>query len=159
MSPEKVIPKEEFSLIVDRLREEGYRVIAPVVKEGVILFDEISSFSEMARGVSERQKKGYYRLVNSEEWFGYVHGPNSLKHFLHSSETRILRARPDLSAEVLLSEEKLAFIGVRGCDLASLHLLDKVFLGDQPDTHYGNRKGRCSLSPSTARDLREPASA
>ena len=139
---DKTVPKPEIGKLVDLLIEEGYTVVAPVLKEGVILFEEVDSFSQVARGVEEDQEKGHYRAKNSEGWFGYVHGPNSLKHFLHPPKTEILKLRPDLSQEVPLERKRYAFFGIRGCDLGCLRILDKVFLGEFRDPHYaGLREG------------------
>jgi hypothetical protein len=136
----KVIPKEEFPKVLEILRESGYRVIAPVLRGGVVLLDEVSSFSELALGVREEQEKGYYRVKEGgEEWFGYVHGPDSPKRFLHPPRQELLRVKEDLSQEVREKRERYAFFGLRGCDVTAIRILDRVFLGGEfPDTHYRN---------------------
>ena len=135
---EKLVPKEELGVLIDLLKKRGYIVVAPVLKDGVVLFEEINDFSEVAKGVEEEQDKGYYRVKGSEFWFAYVHGPNSLKHFLHPPRTELIRIKPDLSQEVPIERKKYAFFGVRGCDLASLRILDDVFINKNPhkDSHY-----------------------
>ncbi|RLJ70451.1 4Fe-4S dicluster protein [Hydrogenivirga caldilitoris] len=135
---EKVIPKEELEKLFKSLEKRGYTIVAPVLKEGVILFEEVKGFSQVAKGIYEEQGKGYYRVGRSEGWFSYVHGPNSLKSFLHPPRTELLKLKPDLSQEILLEEKKYAFFGIRGCDLAAMGVLDNVFLkkNEHQDPHY-----------------------
>ena len=152
---EKVVPKTELGRLVDLLLERGYRVVAPVLKEGVIFFEEVGSFSQVARCVTEEQDRGHYRVGKAEEWFGYVHGPNSLKHFLHPPKTDLLKIKPDLSQEVPIERKRYAFFGVRGCDIASLRILDKVFLGDFRDPYYaGLREGTFTVAFNCTRPSR-----
>ena len=132
----KLISKEEIFTLIDVLLYEGYDVVAPVLRDGAIQLEEISSPDEIARWVQECQGKGSYKVVESDLFFGYVHGPDSIKRFLHPPRTELMKIKTDLSQKVLLEKRRYAFIALRGCDLRALEILDDVFLGDENDTHY-----------------------
>lgn len=137
----KATPKSEIFSLISLLKDRGYRVIGPVFRDGVVLFEELENPEDLAVGVVEEQEEGKYRAFKVEgdgRFFGYTHGPNSLKHFLHPTNRKLLKIKPDLSQEIELEEERYAFIGVRGCDLRALYILDNVFINKNPhpDVHY-----------------------
>lgn len=134
----KLIPKEEIFKLLELLFEEGYDVVAPVLRDGVICLEEISSPEEIARWVQEEQKKGSYRVIEGELFFGYVHGYDSVKRFLHPPRMSLMRITPDLRQEFLLKKKRYAFIALRGCDLKAVEILDDVFLGGLKDPYYAS---------------------
>ncbi len=136
----KIVPKSGLLKLVAILKRKGYTVIAPTLKNEVIIYDEINSAEDLPQGIYEKQDKGFYRTYSKGDntYFSYVHGPNSLKHFLHPSKLELLRVKPDLSQEAPIEKKKYAFIGVRGCDLRALEILDDVFINknQHPDIYY-----------------------
>jgi sulfhydrogenase subunit beta (sulfur reductase) len=84
---------------------------------------------------TDEQDGGKYRLKkrNDVALFGYVVGPHSWKKFLFPPEQRIFRARKTTGGFEVVPENiaapKLAFLGVRSCELHAMAIQDKVFLG------------------------------
>ena len=140
----KFISKDKLGKLIETLKSKGYKVVAPKLKEGVILYDYINSVEELPKEVKEIQERGYYRVkFERDSYFnGYVHGFNSLKHFVHPVRETFLKIKRDLSQEVIFEGEKLAFLGVRGCDLKALKILDDVFINKNPhpDGNYERRR-------------------
>jgi sulfhydrogenase subunit beta (sulfur reductase) len=114
------------------LSHKGYRLLGPILKDGAIVYDDISSLSEMPRGWTEKQDAAIYRLKkrNDEAYFGYTLGPQSWKKYLYPSSRRLFAAEKDKSGFKVIEEkakaEKLAFIGVRPCEISAIKVLDKV---------------------------------
>jgi ferredoxin len=67
--------------------------------------------------------------------FGYAVGPHSWKRFLHPPVERLWQARRDGTSFSVIENppapERLAFIGVRACELHAIAIQDRVFLAGQ----------------------------
>ena len=114
-------------------------------EEGVILLREVDRSYSFPQGLKEFQGKGFYRLERSEEGrtFSYTHGLNSIKEFLHPPVAELIKMRSDLSQGDEEGEEgKMAFIGLRNCDLKAIKILDNVFMKGStlPDLIYTKRR-------------------
>jgi sulfhydrogenase subunit beta (sulfur reductase) len=101
----------------------------------------------MPVGMRESQEAGRYRLGAGVdgEIFGVVNGAGSLKPFFFAPEETLLEVRRERRGfkvtEATPSAPRLAFIGVRACDLAALAVQDRIFLHDRfRDTHYAARR-------------------
>ena len=66
------------------LQTRGFKTVAPTVRGGAIIYDEIADVSELPVGVTDKQEAASYRLQsrNDQALFGYVVGPHSWKKFL-----------------------------------------------------------------------------
>ena len=134
------------------LASEGYRIIGPTIREGAIVYDELRSASELPVGWTDEQGPGHYRLKPRDDQaaFGYVVGPHSWKQYLfppHEPLVRI-RSKGDLPEWRPHEDEgpPLAFLGVRGCELAAIDVQDRVFVrGPFVDGRYRARRDRCLL--------------
>ncbi|MEM4573577.1 MAG: 4Fe-4S dicluster domain-containing protein [Candidatus Caldarchaeum sp.] len=131
--------------LLGRLREEGYSLLGPVLNNGAVVYDEISTAEELPVGIRDMQAPGFYRVKkrNDYAFFGYVVGPHSWKKFLLPPRSRLVRISKSKELRVLVNgQQKMAFIGVRSCELAALKILDKIFLhGPFVDPVYAaNRK-------------------
>ncbi|MFQ5444898.1 MAG: 4Fe-4S dicluster domain-containing protein [Nitrospinales bacterium] len=142
-----IIEREHFHELFDALKKRGYRVVGPTLGEGAIVYEELSSISDLPAGWTDEQDGATYRLKRrgDEALFGYVVGPHSWKKFLFPPETRLWKARrKDGGVEFLENEEetpKFAFIGVRACELKAMAIQDKVFLqGEHVDPEYQVRR-------------------
>jgi ferredoxin len=129
------------------IRERGYRVVGPTVRDGAIVYDEIESTHDLPVGWSDEQDGGRYRLRRRDDGalFGYAVGPHSWKRFLHPPRALQWRAsRTDDGFEARApadGSERFAFIGVRGCELAAIAVQDRVLLeGSCPDPIYRSRR-------------------
>jgi ferredoxin len=131
-----VISPDALQALVETLGDRGYRVLGPTVRDGAIVYDELESAAALPVGWTENQDAATYRLErrDDEARFGYAVGPHSWKQFLLPARVRLWRARRegDGSLEVEeepLDETRLAFIGVRSCELHAIGIQDRVFLG------------------------------
>jgi len=142
-----VLTREGLQALIDALRRRGRRVIGPKLEDQAIVYDEIASLDELPEGWSDEQDGGRYRLVRREDeaLFGYAVGPHSWKKFLHLPALRLWRMERDGAKMRVVEEpdqsERLAFIGVRSCELHAIAIQDKVMLeGPYVDSHYRKRR-------------------
>ena len=56
------LPQANFQNLIDTLNRDGYRCIGPIVKDGAIVYEEISQVSQLPLGVSDDQQPGRYML-------------------------------------------------------------------------------------------------
>ena len=142
-----ILTVEGLQALLDSLRGRGYRVVGPTLKDKAIVYDDIASVDDLPKGWNDEQEGGRYRLVKRDDdaLFGYAVGPHSWKKFLHPPILRLWRTERDGDKLRIMSEpdpdERLAFIGVRSCELHAIAIQDKVFLsGAHVDPHYRNRR-------------------
>lgn len=147
-----VIEWEGLASLFRALQGAGYRVVGPTLKDRAIVLEEISSPEELPLGVGDAQDGGSYRVRARDDRaaFGHAVGPQSWRRFLTPSRELLWRATR--SAEGFLVEEgpevadpegqgRLAFIGVRSCDLRAMQIQDLVFATNAvPDPRYASRR-------------------
>jgi len=118
--------------LYDALRRAGFRVVGPTVRDDAIVLAELASADELPFGWGVVLQPGGYRLRQRSDRaaFGHSAGPQSWKQFLHPPRQKVWSARRagdgfelDDSAE---PEPKLAFVGVRPCDLRAIQIQDQV---------------------------------
>lgn len=129
------------------LQKRGYRVIGPTVRDGAVVLDEIQKIDELPLGWQDIQDGGKYQITQkkAKSYFGFSHGPQSWKQFLHSPSLCLLKAKKeahDFSIENLYEKPgKTAFLGVRACELKAIAIQDKVFLQSGfTDTYYQSHR-------------------
>ena len=142
-----VIDPDALEELVRALRERGFRVLGPMVREGAIVYDELDSARQLPIGWTDEQAPGRYRLErrNDEARFGFAVGPHSWKQFLLPSRLGLWRARRDdegLEVEPEPTDDTpLAFFGVRACELQGIAIQDRVLLeGQFVDRDYAARR-------------------
>lgn len=129
------LPKLEFQSLFDVLHDQDYTIVGPTVSQGAIVYDEIRQIDALPRGWTDLQEPGKYRLQtrNDDAYFGYVVGPHSWKKYLFPPKTKVASAtRIELGWRLETPQpqpKKLAFLGMRACELAALAVQDRVFLG------------------------------
>jgi formate hydrogenlyase subunit 6/NADH:ubiquinone oxidoreductase subunit I len=134
--PERFIfQREHFDQLISALMTRGYRVLGPTVRDGAIVYDDLNSTGDLPVGWTDEQEGGSYRLKKRSDaaLFGYVVGPHSWKQFLHPPALRLWQANRT-GKTIQIEEEKhaapkMAFLGVRACELHAIAVQDKVFLG------------------------------
>ncbi|MGV9611672.1 4Fe-4S dicluster domain-containing protein [Nocardia xishanensis] len=129
-----VIDRAGLDRLVDVLREQGYRVIGPQVRDGAIVLDELDCGARLPAGWGVETAPGRYRLRRRDDEAVFAHsaGPGSWKQFLHPPRRKISRFGPDLEMEpVADTPVRSAFLGVRGCDLTSIAILGRVLGGGE----------------------------
>ncbi len=142
-----LLPTSSLQRLIDLLQARGYRVVAPTVRDGAVMWDTIRQVSDLPIGWRDVQEPGRYRLENtgSHQMFGVVHGPQSLKPFTFAPREPLLqieRTKNGFSARPTLpQQEKVAIVGARACDLAGLAIQDQIFLKDAyRDPYYEARR-------------------
>jgi len=147
MNNSLLMPKAAIEDLIGLLWREGFKVLGPVACEGGVAFGEVHSVSDMPVGKREAQGPGRYRLGAgvAGEIFGVVNGAGSLKPFFFAPEETLVELRREPGGlqvnEVKPDAPRLAFLGVRACDLAAIAVQDRVFLHDRfRDTHYETRR-------------------
>ena len=118
--------------LVDLLRERGWAVIGPTVRDGAVVHAEITSVDQLPRGVGDLQDAGSYRLRqrDDEALFGFAAGPQGWKAHLFPSRELLWSGRR-VGAEVeveaaVVDAPRLALFGVRSCDLHAIAIHDRV---------------------------------
>ena len=139
----KTLGRDDFHALFDVLHALDYKIVGPVVKDGAIVFDRVTSPRQLARGLIDEQSPGSYQLIasHSPRYFDWNTGPQALKPFLFKPRQTLWTCDVDdrnlVFNQCAVEAEKLAFIGVRACDLAALALQDKHFLqGAYQDEFY-----------------------
>jgi ferredoxin len=142
--PRAVITPEGLQALLAELGSRGYTVIGPTVREGAIVYDEITRIEALPRGLTDRQDAASYRLERRADaaLFGYAVGPHSWKRFLHPPVERLWQMRRDGQAvESPPICSKLAFLGVRACEIHAIAIQDRVLLGGAyRDRGYEHRR-------------------
>ena len=159
--PHIVLTTDGVAALLEALRQRGYHVIGPTVRDRAVVYDDIASLADLPRGWTDEQDGGHYRLRrrNDNALFGYAVGPHSWKKFLHRPAQRLwtaergpegLRFAPEPD-----STERLAFVGVRACELRAIAIQDRALLeGAHADPHYRARRAGAFL---VAVNCAEPA--
>ena len=142
-----IVARPGLQACVDVLRDEGYTVVAPVIREGAIVYDEVTTLDELPAGWTDEQDAGHYRLRrrDDEALFGFAVGPQSWKKYLHPERLRLWRAQRDSNGIRIIDERqpapKFALLGVRSCELHAMAIHDTVFLSTtHADGDYAIRR-------------------
>jgi sulfhydrogenase subunit beta (sulfur reductase) len=144
-----VLDLDGLEALITALRERGYQVVGPTVRDRAIVYDTVESLDDLPAGWTDEQDGGSYRLHRRDDGalFGYAVGPHSWKRFLFPPRTRLWRAERDdgdgmiVHAEPQAPEKPYAFLAVRSCELAAIAVQDRVFLGGSyADPVYAARR-------------------
>ena len=155
--------RANLQVLIDELRSDGRRVIGPTVADGAIVLDEIRSVADLPEGWGDEQVAGQYRLKRRRDrrLFEYNVGPASWKRFTFPPVVPLSVGRKEGRAVTFepsaIDPPKVAFLGVRGCELAALGIQDRVFLGGPyTDEDYRARRAaafvigvNCTTASST----------
>ncbi len=145
--------------LIDLLRERGWAVIGPTVRDGAVVHAEIQSVDQLPRGVGDLQDAGSYRLRerDDEALFAFAAGPQSWKSLLFPSRELLWSGRR-VSAEkeitpAVVDAKRLALFGVRSCDLHALAIHDRVLAEREvTDTAYVARRKATFIVALTCSD-------
>jgi ferredoxin len=125
------------------LRGDGYQVIGPTVRDDALVLEEIRSAEVLPYGVGVTLEAGTYRLRQREDQAAFSHsaGPQSWKPWLRPSRVRLGSATRDGFTADVEDPPRLAFLGVRPCDLRAIQIQDRVLAGGvHRDTTYAGRR-------------------
>lgn len=125
------------------IQARGYRAIGPSLQDQAIVYGDVDSIDDLPRGWTDEQDGGRYRLTprDDDAFFGYSVGPHSWKKYLHAPKLRLWTAErrgDDISVTPETPpEDRLAFIGVRACEIRAIEIQDRTLVGDlYADPHY-----------------------
>ena len=152
MSEQRVLAADGLQALIDALKDRGYRVVGPTVRDRAVVYDDLDSVRDLPAGWTDEQEGGHYRLTEhaGEALFHFTVGADSWKKFLHPPVRRLWQAaRRGDDVEVTpepVSAERFAFIGARACDLHAIAIQDRVFLGGPHiDPDYAARRENCFI--------------
>jgi sulfhydrogenase subunit beta (sulfur reductase) len=138
-----IITVDGLERLLQAIRARGYRAIGPTLQNQAIVYDDIESPNDLPRGWTDEQDGGRYRLAKRDDQalFGYSVGPQSWKKFLHAPKLRLWTAERQGEDVIVAPEappdERLAFIGVRACEIRAIEIQDRVLVNDlYADPHY-----------------------
>ncbi len=127
------MPRAGLDALLSALSGRGYSIIGPVLRDGAIVLDRVETSADLPAGWTDEQDAGSYRLRrrDDEACFGHVVGPHSLKRFQLPAERRVFSARKHDDGTITFEPEdaeprRLAFLGVRSCDLHAMGILGTV---------------------------------
>ncbi|QIL89212.1 4Fe-4S dicluster domain-containing protein [Microbulbifer harenosus] len=142
-----LLQADDLDVLIQVIAREGHRLIGPTLRDGAIVYDDIHSVSDLPRDWTDDQEKGRYRLRKRGDgaYFGYAAGPHSWKQFLQLPRRPVWRAERDANGvQIIAIEEmapRLAFMGVRSCELHAIAIQDRVFLeGPFRNDDYDKRR-------------------
>jgi ferredoxin len=146
-SPQCLDPVSGLQAVIDLLAADGYRVIGPVVRDGVIVYDDLGSQADMPSGHTAEQAPGRWRMEQGDHAlrFSWTPGADSWKRFVFPARHDVLRVRRTDGSWVATTppkpERPLALLGARDCEISALDILDRVLLApDHPDARYADRR-------------------
>ncbi|MFO0920931.1 MAG: 4Fe-4S dicluster domain-containing protein [Pirellulales bacterium] len=157
------LERNDLGRLLDALRAHDYEVIGPKIDQEAIVYGSIESVDDLPHGWTEEQSAGKYRLKERDDdcCFGFTVGPHSWKKYLFPPEVRLQTVKQGPRGwefhDTVPPKKKLAFLGVRACELAAIHIQDRIFQNeDYVDPHYRAHRKRallivvqCTMAAST----------
>jgi NAD(P)H-flavin reductase len=141
------LPRADLDRLLDLLATDGRRIIGPTVSNGAIVYAEIHHAAELPAGWTADQSPGQYRLrsTGTDRQFDYAVGPTSWKHETFPPRVPLtIGRRVDGQAtfdDAVPAAPSVAFLGVRGCEIAALLTQDAVLArGPAIDRDYASRR-------------------
>lgn len=157
-----VVDVAGFDRLLRGLARSGYRVVGPIARDGAIVLDEVHGVDDLPSGRGDAQDAGRYRVTRRGDGalFGYAVGPHSARRFLSPPRRTLWSATRDDGGFTIDAEpddeQPIAFVGLRGCDLAAIAVQDHVQQrSGHPDPAYASARSRALV---IAVDCGEPAS-
>lgn len=142
-----LVSRNDFPALFDKLRDAGYDLVGPTVRDQAIVYDTIKTVEDLPVGWTDEQDAGSYRLKRRDDHalFGFAVGPDSWKKFLHRPSISLWKAEKGTTGlTIRVADEhppKQAFIGMRSCELEALVIQDRVLMGDRfVDPQYASRR-------------------
>jgi len=156
--------RDDLERLIALLQEGGRTVIGPTVRDGAIVLDEIAGVADLPAGWTDEQAPGHYRLARSgsNRLFDFTVGPGGPKRFTFPPRTPLLTAGRSTAGAAAFDgarpePPRLAFLGLRACEVAGLLIHDRVLTGGSfVDEDYRARRAavvivavQCTRSGST----------
>jgi NAD(P)H-flavin reductase len=146
------LEREDFPLLLERLRGDGYKLMGPTVRDGAIRIQRIESVQDLPVGWTDEQAPGTYRLQRREDdaYFGFRAGPQSWKRHLFPPRDPVIQLKRHGDTmewrRPVVDDPPMAFIGILPCDLAAIKVQDRVWMGAPfHETRYVARRRQAFL--------------
>ena len=148
---EAILDLAGLQALIDVLRQRGFSVLGPTVRDGAVVPAPITGVDDLPRGWGDEQDAARYRLRRRDDdaLFGYASGAQSWKPVLFPARQLLWRGRrtddgftvetpePATDGPGRYGDPPYALIGVRSCDLHAIDILDTVLQGRPGvDVHY-----------------------
>jgi hypothetical protein len=100
MTGSYVLERSDFDALLGALARRGYTIVGPTVRDQAIVYDRISSATDLPIGWTDEQEAGRYRLRRRDDGalFGYAVGPHSWKQYQLPAEVKLWRAARGLAS-------------------------------------------------------------
>jgi sulfhydrogenase subunit beta (sulfur reductase) len=138
---------EGFDALLRALADDGRELVGPTVRDGAIVLDTIRGIADLPRGVGDEQAPGHYRLRErgDEALFGFAAPQHSFKKELLVPRVPLVKIRRSARGlaieEPARPERKVAFVGVRACEIVAIDVQDRVLRdGPYADADYAARR-------------------
>jgi ferredoxin len=129
---QETVARADLAPLFGALRDAGYRVMGPTVRDGAIVLAELESAVDLPYGWGVETAPGRYRLRRRSDRaaFGHAAGPQAWKRFLHPPREEVVSARRTSTGVEFAAPdgevERYALLGVRPCDLRAIAVQDRV---------------------------------
>jgi len=138
-----ILTVKGLEALLQAIQARGYRTVGPSLQDQAIVYDDVESIDDLPRGWTDEQDGGRYRLKRrgDDALFGYSVGPHSWKKYLHPPKLRLWTAERHGDDTAVAPEprpdDRLAFIGVRACEIRAIEIQDRTLVSDlYVDPHY-----------------------
>ncbi len=146
------LPRQELGKLIEKLNAGGRQAIGPTIRDGAVMLDPIERVDQLPVGWGVDVTPGKAQLVQrgDQRVFDQPPGPSSWKRWTYppritafawtdpAEETQVAARRPKPVPAKIAPQ---AFLGVRACEIAALHVQDKVLLeGPVADRDYAARR-------------------
>jgi sulfhydrogenase subunit beta (sulfur reductase) len=128
--------RDDLERLIALLQEGGRTVIGPTVRDGAIVLDAISGVADLPSGWTDEQAPGHYRLTRSgsDRLFDYTVGPGGPKRYTFPPRAPLLTAGRSTAGAAAFDgaspdPPRLAFFGLRACEVAAMLVQDRVLAG------------------------------
>ena len=135
--------------LIGALGRRGYVVIAPTMRDGAIVLDEVHGVAALPVGWTDEQEAATYRVHRRDDrsLFAYAVGPYSPRRFLTAPRRTLWSALRIGDGFELVDDvaepPPYAFVGVRACELAAIAVQDRVLRdGLYPEPSYVQARER-----------------
>lgn len=140
---------DAFDALLQALEADGRELIGPTLHDGAIVLDTIHGVRDLPRGIGDEQAPGHYRLRDrgDDALFGFAAPQHSFKKELlvpRLELVKIRRSKDGLAVEPAAHPKRpVAFVGMRACDLAAMHVQDRTLAGGPyADADYAARRAQ-----------------
>lgn len=142
-----IVNLEAIESLLTLLKEQKFKTIGPIVRDDAIIYDDLDKISDLPIGITDIHEAGSYRLKErgDKALFGYNVGPFSFKKYLFPPRLTILKSKRVKGKISIIKEnesvEKLAFFGIKPCELQAILIQDKIFIeGEYIDNYYKKQR-------------------